>query len=218
MNHKYACGSLLLSCLCSIAWAQEEPASDAYRHDIGFNTTFILQGIFNSNQTPFSIMYKKVVDNHKATRFGFNIQLNVDSNSPEGTNTSYIDESNGYFAFSFGKELQQPIGSSKWIWYYGGDFEPFYQFDNIDHYADSQTYLTSRYHRYGLDVRPFLGIRFDINDRLYLTAEASAILRYAQTSNFINYTNDQEPALDVNGHNLSFSMQAANGIFMFYRF
>jgi hypothetical protein len=58
---------LMLSGILSFAQETELPA---YSRDIGFNTTFIFEGIFNSETTSFTLMYKKYVFESKSNRFG----------------------------------------------------------------------------------------------------------------------------------------------------
>ncbi len=51
---------LILFCLLSInLFSQELPDLKAYRNDIGFNTSILVNGIINSNQGPFDFMYKR---------------------------------------------------------------------------------------------------------------------------------------------------------------
>lgn len=47
----------ILLLLTVTSFAQENPET-TYSKDIGFNTTFLFQGILNSGETPFSIMFK----------------------------------------------------------------------------------------------------------------------------------------------------------------
>ena len=70
------------------------------QRDIGFNTTFILQGILQSDQTPFSLMLKKYVAEDKAVRIGID-----DTNGYTGS-TAYFNTSAGTLSLAIGKEYQ----------------------------------------------------------------------------------------------------------------
>ena len=67
MIRKFILSSLLMGLSYCFVDAQENPELK-FKHDAGFNTSFILQGIFNSSQTPFSAMASNSVLN-KINRF-----------------------------------------------------------------------------------------------------------------------------------------------------
>lgn len=209
----------LLGMLCiSLAFAQEEkPIEESFRQDIGFNTIFILQGIFQSGNAPFSLMYKKYTSENHAIRFGADVFFNLDDNDANSSPSYYSNSSAASVAFVIGKEFQKPI-EKRWTWYYGGDLVPFFSFNNQDYFQNGSLYSESEYSSIGLNVRPFLGIRFNINPQLYLSAEANIALRYARTRNYQIYTNNDQPERGINGNNLSFSLNPASGLFLFYRF
>ena len=217
MIRKFILSSLLMGLSYCFVAAQENPELK-FKHDAGFNTSFILQGIFNSSQTPFSFMYKAYKKQHKATRYGLDIALNLDDNDPESSGSYYTNSSLVNVALTFGKEAQIPIAASRWIWYVGGDLIPFYQLSRSDTYQFNEKYLEYEYSSYGIGLRPFVGIRFDINERLYLSAEASVRLAYRHQSSFQKLTSQTDPVQDTEGNNVSFSLQPATGIFIFYRF
>ena len=70
----------VMLCYASCLSAQEKPA-DTFKHDIGFNTYFVLRGIIESEVTPFSLMYKKYSSETRATRFGIDLSLGITNNS-----------------------------------------------------------------------------------------------------------------------------------------
>jgi hypothetical protein len=165
MIWKFILSSLLMSLSYCFVNAQENPELK-FKHDVGFNTSFVLQGIFNSSQTPFSFMYKTYKKQHKATRYGLDMTLNLDDNDPQSSSSYYSNYSAAYIALTLGKEIQMPITTSRWIWYLGGDLIPFYQFNSQTTYQLNEKFQEAESTRYGLNVRPFIGIRFDINERL----------------------------------------------------
>ena len=186
-----------------------------YSKDVGFNTTFLFEGIFASNQTPFSIFYKKYVSENKANRFGINISMNLDDNTDQGS-SYYTEFSNASISLNFGREIQKPV-NLKWIWFYGGDLVPFYSFYNSDNFQDGQKYFITKSSGFGLNLKPFLAIRYNINTRLYLSAEASINLKYTRSKQFSEYTTGNITR-DTEGNNISFYATPASGLFLYYRF
>jgi hypothetical protein len=195
--------------------AQDVPVS--YQNDIGFNTTFALQGVFNSNQTPFSLMYKSYNGEKKAVRLGFDTYVNINKTDSKTSTSSFTDYSSGYVGLVAGMEFQNKI-DKRWVWYYGGDFVPFYSFSNQDSYSNGELSWEELYKEFGLGLRPFLGIRFDISPRLYLSAEANVLLSYARTKSFASNVNDPIPFRDTEGAHLVFTANPASGLFLYYRF
>jgi len=207
-------------CVATIAKAQTDPEKKSYKNDIGFNTVFILQGVFNSNQTPFSLMYKKYTSENSAIRFGASINANW--NKARVNDTLYSNTINNTTSFAnvslaIGKEFQRPI-NTKWIWYFGGDLVPsFWTNKNVNYQSGIKSYEYS-YKSYGLSARPFLGIRFAINDRLYLSAEANVSLGYNRNSTKQRFFNPNQQEGNTTIDNFAFSMSPASGLFLYYRF
>jgi hypothetical protein len=206
---------LMLSVTFLLAQDAETPPS--FQRDIGFNTTFIIQGVLQSNQTPFSLMYKEYTAENKAIRLGMDVYFNINKTDSKTSTSSFSDASSGYMALVIGKEFQRQI-EKKWTWYFGGDVVPFFNFNNQDVFSNGELYLESDYQSYGVGVRPFLGIRFNINPRLYLSAEANVALNYGRTKNYLAYTNNPVPATDTKGSSFSFAVSPASGLFLYYRF
>lgn len=215
MNKK-TISSLLLSCLCIASLAQG-PESHLDR-DVGFNVAWIFQGIFNSAPVPFSVRFKKLTGENRALRIGIEIQFDWFNNAVDGAGTTYMDGSSATLGVAVGKEFLQPIDGTKWVWYFGGDIEPFYRFENISHYSAGQEYLETDYDKYGVNARPFIGVRFDINPRLYVSTEACVMVSYARLNNRMKYFNAQTPDTDIGGSEFSFSIPTMMGVFMAYRF
>src|SRR5688500_4724644 len=113
---------VLSSILCR---AQETQESSFLKHDIGFNTNFIIGDLFQSSETPFSIMYKRYTSPTKAIRIG--MDLNFGSSDSKGQNSSptnmYYDSKSIYVALVVGREWQNII-SKRWMFYYGIDLVP----------------------------------------------------------------------------------------------
>jgi len=204
---------LLLSVSC--LHAQDAPVS--YKNDIGFNTTFALQGIFNAGDTPFSLMYKKYKAEKKAWRFGVDTYANINNTDSKSSTSNFTDNSYGYFALVTGMEWQKQI-DKRWVWYYGGDFVPHYSFNNLDTFSNGELYWEEEYKEFGLGLRPFLGIRFDISPRLYLSAEANILLSYTRTKSYASNVDELIPYRDIEGSRFVFTANPASGLFLYYRF
>jgi hypothetical protein len=204
---------LFLSAYC--LHAQDAPVT--YNNDVGFNTTFALQGVFNSNQTPFSLMYKKYVAEKRAWRLGVDTYVNINKTDSKTSTSSFTDYSSGYVGLVVGMEKQNQI-DKRWVWYYGGDFVPYHSFTNSDSFSNGELFWEEQYKEFGLGLRPFLGIRFDISPRLYLSAEANLLLSYARTKSYASNVNDPIPSRDIEGSHLVVTASPASGLFLYYRF
>lgn len=200
----------------TFVFAQEE-VPQTYKKDIGFNTTFILQGVLQSDQTPFSLMLKKYIAENKAIRIGVDLFFDLDDTDSNAGSTAYFNTSAGTLSLAIGKEYQKPI-DERWVWYFGGDSVPFYTFNNQDYYQGGDLNAETESSSVGVSLRPFLGIRFNLNPRLYLSAEANVGLQYAYQKNMVKYTGTSDPYVDSQSNNFSFTMNPASGLFLYYRF
>jgi hypothetical protein len=211
------CLSVLMT---SIAFSQqnEEPEMLLTR-DIGFNTTFLFQQVFNSGQTPFSVMLKSYSREGRATRYGINLGVDVNRDDNGGSSSNYYSNSSWVnVSLSIGKELQKQINSTRWVWFYGGDIIPFYRVDKREDFHDNVPYSTNDYQRIGIALRPFLGMRFNINKKLYVSAEASLNASYAFSKQLIKQSNPLTVVRDSEGSNIAFNLSPASGLFLYYRF
>jgi hypothetical protein len=204
---------LILSCIYSFA---QESSLPSYSQDIGFNTAFIFEGIFNSETTPFTLMYKKYVSENKANRFGIDLSMSMNNAESQGS-SSYSETSYASLRLNIGREIQKAI-TEKWIWFYGGDLVPFYSFYDNDNYQNEVLYSNDESSSLGLTLRPFLAIRYNITPRLYLSAEASLNLSYTLTEQLQELPQSNQVTRDLKTSNFTFDARAANGLFLFYRF
>src|SRR4051794_23410993 len=114
--------TLLCFTISSALYAQQTDSARTFKHDIGFNATFIIADLLSSNSAPFSLMYKSYTANNRANRLGASVDINMDNQRSNGIGQDY-DNSTLSFSLTFGKELQNNI-NAHWIWYYGGDVIP----------------------------------------------------------------------------------------------
>jgi hypothetical protein len=199
--------------------AQQISSPEKYTNDIGFNTTFFLQGVFNSDGTPFSLMYKKYISDNSALRFGLNAYANLNSIPNENSPSQYYTKSTtANISLSFGKEFQKHL-QKNWTWYGGGDIIPSYSVNNSDSYQNGEQNDSRRYKSYGISARPFLGIRYNISARLYILAEASLKIQYSHVKQFYKtFLPTEVVATNNSNEQLLFLMSPASGLFLFYRF
>lgn len=223
--------SLLVSASISFAFAQENAtattsSTNNYKHDIGFNTSFILEGILNTGGNSLSLLYKTYDSDHTAWRFGINGSVSSSKNSADqvtGSQATYRAEYTSVSVdLTIGREFQKPI-NQKWIWYYGADLNPFYWLSddkNFINYVAPGAMREFEDSGYGLRVRSFLAIRFNINERLYLSAEASASVGYSRRESYTSLPDYQNvlSITETEGSNVNFSASPASGIFFNYRF
>lgn len=212
---KIICITTAVLLLSKIAIAQDPPKE--LKNDIGFNTNFVLNGIFNSSGGPFVFVYKRQVAPNKALRYG--ISFNINLNSQSGSQGNYTLQDFVNVNPSFGKEWQRQL-SKRWIWYYGGDIRASIFQDSFKNYQNNQQIFADERNIYGLSIAPFLGLRFAISERLYAATEASLSVGY-RYQNAINrqFTGGVQTSSTQNNFNtFSANTASAFGIFIFYRF
>jgi hypothetical protein len=205
--------SMLL--LCSL-FSRAQESTEQFKHDIGFNTNFLFQGILGST-TPFSLMYKTYITENTAWRLGTDFNVNIDRNDSKYLLTNYTDQSSIFVSLSVGKEWQKSINKS-WTWYHGTDLIPFLNYNDQKYYTNQeikQSYMNSAI---GINVRPFLGIRYAINSRLYVSAEANLSLQYARAKKVNKQYNPDVTSYDSSGNKFMLNASPAYGLFVYYRF
>lgn len=208
--------TVLLLCTLAVyvqAQSQEQPASPLYRRDIGFNTNIVFNGIFNSGSTPFTLMYKTYRREHRATRYALNLN----------TNLQHGKQTNGYLGSGIntsvlvGTEYQHEL-NKRWIWFHGIDFGGRYQSNTQEIYWLGNITQKQSNESYGVQVRPFLAIRYQLAERLYLAAEASFNVAYDWVHEKTEYPNSPESNTKNDKRQLTTGLSPASGIFVFYRF
>lgn len=200
------------------AASQDLPDLKGYKNDIGFNTTFLLNGIISSNSSPFDLMYKIQKSSNQAIRLGASVNINTQmshSSSSYYQTTDYYD-----FQATIGKEWQKQI-SKLWIFYFGGDLGATYNKYDYAYYNGTTISNESNSTSFGGLAAPFLGIRFQINERLYLATEASLRMMYAKkNTEWRSYDSQGVPVSESQAdfNELNFNARPASGIFVYYRF
>ena len=208
--------AILFTCTLSIGLAQQSSTRDTLKNDIGFNTTFILNGILNTEPTPITLMYKRYTKDYQAFRIGLSTRTNL-AKTKASINDSISSNKNSLFhlSLSLGKEFQRELNKN-WIWYFGADLVPSYSFSKDFKSGLSLNGTNKRKtETYSLSAKPFMAIRFNIHKRLYLSAEASLSVGYTKISQA--YTNSTfNPDTDASSFYIALSPAA--GLFLFHRF
>jgi hypothetical protein len=176
----------------------------------------LFDGIFKSGSGPFTLMYKQYKTENKAIRLGLTTSFYINSNKDNVSTSNYINSTNADIYLTIGKEFQRQI--NKWVWYGGGDLQPHYSFNNSSYYSSTVKTATNKNYTLGIGLRPFLGVRYNINSRLYLAAEAGFNLNYNHTRNYYKNENTKIVTQDTKGNNLLLTMSSASGLYIFYRF
>lgn len=174
----------------------------------------------SGSSSPFTLMYKRYTSAVVAKRFGIGGNFHRSEDVRNFSNTSpYGDHSSAIINLIVGKEAQRTITKS-WYWYYGGDLMPSYSFNRSQTYQGDSITNRIRNKSYGLTARPFLGLRFNIHSKLYLSAEASMNLSYSRSEQSARYYPDSQQGNNRAVKNTSWALNfvPANGIFIYYRF
>lgn len=202
-----------------ISRSQDLPDLKAYRSDIGFNTSFLFSGLLNSNAGPFDLLYKRQTKDHAANRLGTQIQISNNANI-YSYGLNYNEYSNNIISISFGKEVQKQI-TKYWVFYYGMDFVPYFYSNEQSTYDNSILQNKTKSSEYGLRFSPFLGLRFAINERLYVATETMLNASFGKkkaTSKSYDSVNQNYLTNEKDFNMAKFFITPASGIFIFYRF
>nr|WKN39399.1 hypothetical protein K4G66_11925 [Tunicatimonas sp. TK19036] len=209
--------------LTTSAYAQDTTSATFYKHDVGFNTSFVLNSLFGTeNSSSFDLMFKQQISPSRANRLG----ISLDYYTMNGTTVSgmQLDEIRFNLALTLGKEWQQTL-STRWRWYGGGDVVP--RFRVVSQYVEHNNIPSQNTdtHVFGVSARPFLGIRFQINERLYVSTEASLSLGFnlhrGKNIDYLDENGDgriEEIENEVNSFETFIRVTPASGIYFFYSF
>lgn len=211
--------TFLLLLISVYSFSQDLPDLKAYKNDIGFNTAILLNGIISANQAPFDFMYKNQKSSNTALRIGASIFASVNTNF-YGSSVNYDKRDNWAFDILFGKEKQHQL-SKRWIFHYGADVKAYYSNYKAQTYNNSQLSYQSETVNWGGGVAPFLGIRFQILERLYVATEASLRIAYGRNGNtwtWYDSNTSQSNSRNEDFNSVNIFAQPAAGVFVFYRF
>lgn len=192
----------------AVTKAQEEPKRPS--NNIGFSARF-----FNNPVTPFVLMYKRQVTPALALRLG--LALNTNSQRVDAVDgRSYTKFSNSTFSPSLGAEWQKNLAKN-FTFYGGADIRGIFTSTKTEDFADNDLVNQTLLNTKAINFSPFIGLRYNIIEQLYVATEANLGLTYTKTIN----TNNNIP-LGTSGSSSAYQYQAvlqpAVGLFLFYCF
>lgn len=181
------------------------------------DTQFLFPGLFDSGATPLNLLYKSIQNQESSIRIGLCFGMGSSSEFDNDTPNSITTQSHFSLQISFGKEWLQPI-NERWIFYYGGDLAPL--INSVSTKIRNLDILTSENGRrnLGAELRPFLGVRFNINERLYLASEAAFFLKFVHGNSYNNTFAESSIYRGSTSRSFSSGFRPLNGIYLFYRF
>lgn len=222
--------SLVLVCLLTFPVCSQDESSAfdsmTYRHHVGTNTELIFGSLVERTYFPFQLFYKYQLKQNKALRLQIDTRFSIKGENPPLNGGIITETRSGNGGISYGYEWQNYF-SKRWAFYYGGDIRLGISGTAIEakpNLVNSSSPNIVNSFSYSIRAKPFIGIRFNINSRLYLASEASLALTYFR-STFKNklYNNDGTNLIliseqksktydfDIEGYPFS-------GIYVFYLF
>lgn len=166
---------IILLFASSDLFAQRKDKPGKAQKVIGINITSTLAGFFNSGgqdipKDPFLFSFKVDKGDH-ALRFG--LDFSVDHNESSVSNT-FRNVQEDDFKIRGGYEWQMPI-SNRFTMHYGFDglLTYYYQKTGVDFFPSN---LSSFEKTRGIGGGPFLGVTFQLTDRVSLSTETYAYL------------------------------------------
>ncbi len=199
---------LALALLTFSAYGQDEPKSR--KNDVGFSARF-----FNNPASPYLLMYKRQVAPALALRFGIALSISSQRSNAQD-NTSYNKFTTSSIAPSLGLEWQKSLAKN-FTFYAGTDFRYAVNSNKSEDFANNVLVNQSFGDNKTYTISPFLGLRYNIIEQLYVATEVNLNVAYSETTN----TNKNIPAgtTAINkSYTYSAILQPAVGLFFFYRF
>ncbi|SDX75931.1 hypothetical protein [Hymenobacter psychrophilus] len=175
------------------ATAQTAPPDSAatYKHQLGLTASPVLDGFFKNNRSlPVGLLYKRQTKPNQALRLGLVLNQNYarQKSNPFATNPAtrrnILD-----LQLYVGREWQCPL-TRRWVAYAGLDAGGGYdRFRNqtedirdgqIDTFSESFLYQDNViFATYHIFIRPLVGVRYQLHNHLYISAETNIISQYS---------------------------------------
>lgn len=201
-----------------------QDSTNAKRNEIGINTMPILSQIFSNQASyyvtpenpPFELMFKRNNGRTQAWRIGLNLSLSNNNVEPILQGNSSKSSSNSFSAV-LGSEWQNI--SKRWIWYGGSDMIT-YRSISFHEVKNEQNILNfSEENDKGIVLRPFLGLRFNINSKLYISTEAGLNMKYGKKEQHSMNSYGEELRENRSSINyFSLKLNPAASLYFFYKF
>ena len=203
-------------CICTCALHSQTSDKAFYKHEIGLNVTELLNTVFNSNTTNdnsiYTLIYRRRINEKKAIRTGFGIQIVQNSNDTDGGNGFRVLSSTNLNA-RVGFEWRTNI-SNKLDFFYGIDLLGGYAnsestFFNFNGRIENISSITS------IGGGPLLGIQFHINDRMSISTETT--LYYVFSRNKQRTSENGSQFIDLTSKNSIFQHTLPSSLFFHVR-
>lgn len=228
---------ITLAFFCLVLFASKSYAQSVeHKNEVGFNVQSLIGSLLGSDQPPFEFMYKKSISpSANYLRLGLRGSFNFQENPYEPDD--YFSQGGDDYSNSslnlgliLGYEKRLTIADSKWWVNFGADVIPEYRsftrnqfdYDYLSQGEESITRIEERSKELGATIRPFLGLAFDINSRLYLATEASfnGQLLYGQreSENFVNGTLEPGSYIERDYKRGNVFFKPATSLFVYYKF
>ncbi|WP_299822317.1 hypothetical protein [uncultured Pontibacter sp.] len=182
---------VLTLCLCRFAHAQTADSS-TYKHSLGIIASPTLNKLFENNSSlPIGLIYKRQHKANTAIRATLSGRFDQSAHDTEQPlKRKEASENRGsYLQLTGGYEWQMPLGN-RWQLYYGAEAGPSYgkstyefKSDQVDYYNSSKYSSEYSYTNYGVLLRPFAGVTFQLSKKLVIATETAIIGVYSHSEN-----------------------------------
>ncbi len=200
----------------------------ANRYSVGINLQSGLETLISPNTSSIDLILRKQVGKYNALRYGLSVVANA-------YNTIYEDSSAAVNTYAVGLSLGyewQTLISHRWKLYYGADIgigreldsrkenSRVYRYLSDDDLFTDINYSITRAH---LNLLPFVGFRYNITPRMFLSTELMLVGQYSRTK--VTYDQIQRSSTSLFGasiqateHQFFANFQPYSGIFFHYIF
>ena len=204
---------VLLLCFCQLAEAQITDTA-SYKHHIGIIASPSLDKLFRYNKDlPVGLIYKRQIKANAAFRTTLigSTYSSAFSNSESNFNSD-TEHSSYSVQLTGGYEWQAPL-SDRWKLYYGAEAGPYYgksvssDTSNRNDYIYSETKRKTTNEQYGGILRPFAGLTFQINRKLYVATETAILASNYRGKNKVKtseYYRSNEQISDFSSSNIKY--------------
>lgn len=211
---------ILVFLLIGITASAQEELPDFKRHEVGIGFSFINNFLPLDNDigrtSPYRVYYNSYKSENVFTRHAFNLNLVFRSQDEETRDDieklNFVDID---YKIGIGKEHEVYRGFEI---AYGWDILLDFLYSDLSlEQVDNNITTTNTQKQFGLGVGPFVGLRYNITDRVSLFTEASYYLLFDYTSESIEIDPGTEDSKDKTIRAFS-SFSSPRYLVLFYKF
>ena len=171
----------------------QDSTTNTFKNQLGVDATFFIKTYFQFNEFTgnpipnYMLTYKRNFEKSSfRSAFGVNFESFFPNSAFDGDNNNYHNKSFDFVA-SAGWEWRSMI-SKRWLFYYGVDARYLIEKSDADVNYYSGGYANGNISQLQeVGIAPFLGIGFNINDRISLTTETSFAFIMSQSEQTTTY-------------------------------